>query len=219
MLFFLKKKNMNEYIRLFLFASTWSLSKLPRGHTIPHNLHMLSTHTPFQLSHWPPVNPTFFFLHVCVCKRPLCCVWAAKHRSEEWLPVKKWLLFQLENWSVCGLSVCQSVCLPSSFPSALRGRRHFRRDRRVTGSIAKAIAPCQHSHLHWNWKQRGSWAAWQHCGGGGRHFTAPSDWVCGCSEKFHLSSNLVQVLLSSGVRLFGWRLQELEKRNHTPHWG
>lgn len=158
---------MNEYIRLFLFASTWSLSKLPRGHTIPHNLHMLSTHTPFQLSHWPPVNPTFFFLHVCVCKRPLCCVWAAKHRSEEWLPVKKWLLFQLENWSVCGLSVCRSVCLPSSFPSALRGRRHFRRDRRVTGSIAKAIAPCQHSHLHWNWKQRGSWAAWQHCGGGG----------------------------------------------------
>lgn len=157
---------MNEYIRLFLFASTWSLSKLPRGHTIPHNLHMLSTHTPFQLSHWPPVNPTFFFLHVCVCKRPLCCVWAAKHRSEEWLPVKKWLLFQLENWSVCGLSVCRSVCLPSSFPSALRGRRHFRRDRRVTGSIAKAIAPCQHSHLHWNWKQRGSWAAWQHCGGG-----------------------------------------------------
>lgn len=157
---------MNEYIRLFLFASTWSLSKLPRGHTIPHNLHMLSTHTPFQLSHWPPVNPTFFFLHVCVCKRPLCCVWAAKHRSEEWLPVKKWLLFQLENWSVCGLSVCQSVCLPSSFPSALRGRRHFRRDRRVTGSIAKAIAPCQHSHLHWNWKQRGSWAAWQHCGAG-----------------------------------------------------
>lgn len=158
---------MNEYIRLFLFASTWSLSKLPRGHTIPHNLHMLSTHTPFQLSHWPPVNPTFFFLHVCVCKRPLCCVWAAKHRSEEWLPVKKWLLFQLENWSVCGLSVCRSVCLPSSFPSALRGRRHFRRDRRVTGSIAKAIAPCQHSHLHWNWKQRGSWAAWQHCGGEG----------------------------------------------------
>lgn len=157
---------MNEYIRLFLFASTWSLSKLPRGHTIPHNLHMLSTHTPFQLSHWPPVNPTFFFLHVCVCKRPLCCVWAAKHRSEEWLPVKKWLLFQLENWSVCGLSVCRSVCLPSSFPSALRGRRHFRRDRRVTGSIAKAIAPCQHSHLHWNWKQRGSWAAWQHCGAG-----------------------------------------------------
>lgn len=157
---------MNEYIRLFLFASTWSLSKLPRGHTIPHNLHMLSTHTPFQLSHWPPVNPTFFFLHVCVCKRPLCCVWAAKHRSEEWLPVKKWLLFQLENWSVCGLSVCRSACLPSSFPSALRGRRHFRRDRRVTGSIAKAIAPCQHSHLHWNWKQRGSWAAWQHCGAG-----------------------------------------------------
>lgn len=157
---------MNEYTRLFLFASTWSLSMLPRGHTNPHNLHMLSTHTPFQLSHWPPVNPTFFFLHVCVCKRPLCCVWAAKHRSEEWLPVKKWLLFQLENWSVCGLSVCRSVCLPSSFPSALRGRRHFRRDRRVTGSIAKAIAPCQHSHLHWNWKQRGSWATWQHCGGG-----------------------------------------------------
>lgn len=157
---------MNDYIRLFLFASTWSLSKLPRGHKIPHNLHMLSTHTPFQLSHWPPVNPTFFFLHVCVCKRPLCCVWAAKHRSEEWLPVKKWLLFQLENWSACGLSVCRSVCLPSSFPSALRGRRHFRRDRRVTGSIAKAIAPCQHSHLHWNWKQRGSWAAWQHWVGG-----------------------------------------------------
>lgn len=208
-------------MNIYVFFCLLPLDRFPSclEDTRFHTICICCQHTPFQLSHWPPVNPTFFFLHVCVCKRPLCCVWAAKHRSEEWLPVKKWLLFQLENWSVCGLSVCRSVCLPSSFPSALRGRRHFRRDRRVTGSIAKAIAPCQHSHLHWNWKQRGSWAAWQHCGGGGRHFTAPSDWVCGCSEKFHLSSNLVQVLLSSGVRLFGWRLQQLEKRNHTPHWG
>jgi len=76
------------------------------------NLH--SRRTLFQLSYcsWPPLNPTLFFLCVCVCKSPLCCVWAVKHHSEQRLPVKCDCYFNSGElgclWFVC-LSVCASA--------------------------------------------------------------------------------------------------------------
>lgn len=77
---------------------------------IPHNLHLQSTHTLFQLSScsWPPVNPTLFSLCVWVCKSPLCCVWAVKHPSEQRLPVRSDCYFNSRALG-CLRFVCLSV--------------------------------------------------------------------------------------------------------------
>lgn len=59
-----------------------------------------------------------------------------KHPSEQRLPVRSDCCFNSAALG-CLRFVCLSVGLPSSFPSARRGRRHFRGDRRVTGGVAK----------------------------------------------------------------------------------
>lgn len=51
-------------------------------------------------------------LYVCscvsVCKRPLCCVWAAKHPSQQVS-----IISTSECWTACGFSVCASVWVPA----------------------------------------------------------------------------------------------------------
>lgn len=166
MLFFLKKK---IWMNIYVFFCLLPLDRFPscledtRFHTIciccQHTLHF-NSHTGLPLT----------------LRFSSCMFVSAKDHfvvsEQRSIAVRNDFLWKSDCYfnSRTGLSaVCLSVGLcvcPQVSPSALRGRRHFRRDRRVTGSIAKAIAPCQHSHLHWNWKQRGSWAAWQHCGAG-----------------------------------------------------
>lgn len=96
----------------------------------------------------------------CVCRSPLCCFWAMKRRSEQWLPVKCDCYFESREarLPVVCLSVCRSVCLPSTFPWASRGRRHFRRHRRVTASVAKACRqPAQVGFCvvwQWGWEAK-----------------------------------------------------------------
>lgn len=105
-------------ILLRLFILTSSLSKLLLRTWIPHNLHLQSTHTLFQLSScsWPPVNPTFFALCVCVCKKPtLLCL---SSEASQWATTscEKWLLFHFQSSglpAVC-LSVGLGVCPQAS---------------------------------------------------------------------------------------------------------
>lgn len=79
---------------------------------IPHNLHVQSTHTLFQLLSccWPPDNPALFSLCVWVCKSPLCCVWAVKHPSEQQLPVRSDCYFNSRALG-CLRFVCLAVGL------------------------------------------------------------------------------------------------------------
>lgn len=46
--------------------------------------------------------------HVSVCKRPLCCVWAVKHPSQQVS-----IISTSERWTACGFSVCASVWVPA----------------------------------------------------------------------------------------------------------
>lgn len=106
------------------------------------NLH--SAHNLFQFScrPWPPLNPTLFSLRVCVSRKPLCCVWAAKHCSEQWLPGKCDCYFNSESAkAACGLSVC-SVCASAlKFPpSGCRGRKRFRRRRKSDSQGCQSLS-------------------------------------------------------------------------------
>lgn len=125
--------------------------------------------------------------------------------------------------AACGLSVGRSGCLPSSFPSALRGRRHFYGDRRVTASVAKPRAPRRQSTASLELQTEsilGCLAAEVK-----GHFNFPFGTYCGRSERFVLSSlsspssSSSACLLLSSSRLvsvplpvwcpgFGWRWQQ-----------
>lgn len=91
---------------------------------IPHNLHVQSTHTLFQLLSccWPPDNPALFSLCVWVCKSPLCCVWAVKHPSEQQLPVRSDCYFNSRALG-CLRFVCLAVGLgvcPQASPQCMK---------------------------------------------------------------------------------------------------
>lgn len=143
--------------------------------------------------------------------------------SEQWsIPVSNDFLWEVtaistpEHWAACGLSVCRSGCLPSSFPSTLRGRRHFRGDRRVTASVAKPRAPRRQAQLHWNCKQRAFWVVWQRRSKG--TFAFHWTWTVATPRgSFFLPLLLIPLhilFISSSVppsvwcQGFGWRWQQ-----------
>lgn len=132
------------YLRTFLISLTLCLSKLLKGHE-SHIMHAQSTHTVSAPILFPGPQLTPFF-------SPCVFVSVKAHFvvSEHWsIPVSNDFLWEVtvistpEHWSACGSTVCRSGCLPSSFPSAHRARRHFRRHRRVTASIAKTQSSLQ----------------------------------------------------------------------------
>lgn len=190
---------------------------------------MHSQHTLGFNSHPAPGPRLTLHFSPCVfgsVKSPLCCVWAVKHPSEQRLPVRSDCCFNSAALG-CLRFDCLSVGLPSSFPPARRGRRHFRGDRRVTGGIAKT----QSSPL----------AAWT-------PLELQTESILGCltaevrgrlGVPFGLglspppgfilsssSSSCSACLLSCSFCLVSWFWDEddnngwrTEKGSHGPHWG